>query len=63
MKIKRGKEGSKKNWSSKPLWTHLETKHPVDYSKAMEEGDIANRATKKRKLDAYYNYDFHLLEN
>ena len=51
MKIKRGKEGSKKNWSSKPLWTHLEAKHPVDYRKAMEERDIANSATKKRKLD------------
>ena len=50
-KIKRGKEGNRKTWSSNPLWTHLKTKHAEDHRKAMQERDIANQATKKRKLD------------
>ena len=51
VKIKRGKDGNKKTWSSNPLWSHLKTKHGAEHIKALKERDNAGQLTKKRKLD------------
>ena len=48
VKIKRGKDGNKKTWSSNPLWSHLKTKHGAEHIKALKERNNADQLTKKR---------------
>lgn len=49
-RIKRGKDGDRKNWSSKPMWTHLRSKHQTEFRNAAESREKAEQAVKKRKL-------------
>ena len=51
VKIKRGKDGNKKTWSSNPLWSLLKTEYVAEHIKALKERDNADQLTKKRKLD------------
>ena len=41
-KVKRGKEGCRKNWSSTPLWKHLQRSHPDIYKTATEKVNICS---------------------
>ena len=50
-KIKRGKDGDKKTWSSAPLWAHLRRKHQNQFREATESREKAEQAVKKRKLE------------
>ena len=49
-RIKRGKDRDRKNWSSKPMWTHLRSKHQTEFRYATESREKAEQAVKKRKL-------------
>ena len=40
-RIKRGKDGDRKNWSSKPMWTHLRSKHQTEFRNATDLFHIA----------------------
>ena len=60
VKIKRGKDGNKKTWSSNRLWRHLKTKHGAEHIKALKERDNADQLTKIKldeaeKLAVYVN--------
>ena len=35
-KVKRGKDGDRKTWSLKPLWTHLRSRHQTEFRNASE---------------------------
>ena len=50
-KIKQGKDGDRKGWSSNPLWSHIKTKHAADHRKVIKDSKKADQFTKKRKLD------------
>ena len=49
-KIKRGQVGDKKTWMSKPLWSHLKTKHHQQYRDACENRENTDRIAKKSNL-------------
>ena len=49
--IRRGKEGDRKSWSSKPLWSHLQSKHRSAFKEASQERAKDETAAKKRKLE------------
>lgn len=49
-RVKRGKEGDRKAWSSKPLWTHLRSRHRTEFQNASDSREKAEQAAKKRKL-------------
>lgn len=47
--IKRGKDGDKASWSSKPLWNHLQKRHPAEYTEACGNRKKEDAETAKRR--------------
>jgi len=50
-RIKRGKEGERASWSSKPLWNHLQKKHPDQHAEASGNRRKDEESVKKRRTE------------
>ena len=62
-RIKRGKDGDRKNWSSKPMWTHLRSKHqtePFNVAKRVTTGRYNLKPSNVQKL-LFLKYNLRML--
>ena len=50
MKVKRGPAERRSQWTSTPLWKHLERHHSAEFKAAQDSGVLENHQTKRRKV-------------
>ena len=49
-RLKRGNDGERSTWSSTPLWSHLQKRHPPQYHEAQAAKKTGEEHQKRRRI-------------